>query len=108
MYTIWKDTHNVEDGLEVQTIRREAVNYFADWQEENIYPLFTPPLLPGLDEDSLSTYAKGRCTLKVRVYQELEFLFERLSALFETARQRFAICPDCGENRYTGKPCVKQ
>jgi hypothetical protein len=37
METLWKDKtdggHSVNDGQEVQTIRRETVNKFADWQE---------------------------------------------------------------------------
>lgn len=46
--------------------------------------------------------------MKIRLYQELEYTFQKLSELCERLRQRFAVCADCGENRYTGKPCVSQ
>jgi hypothetical protein len=43
--------------------------------------------------------------MKVCIYQALEALLQRIAEWAETARQRVAICPDCGENRYTGKAC---
>lgn len=41
---------------------------------------------------------------KIRVFKALETFFNALGA--EKARQFFAICSDCGRNRYTSKPCV--
>lgn len=43
--------------------------------------------------------------MKVIVYTVLEGLFARLGEWAESARQHFAVCPDCGRNRYTGAPC---
>lgn len=43
--------------------------------------------------------------MKVIVYQLLEALFEGLAAFAERAREHYAICPDCGRNRYRGEPC---
>ncbi len=45
--------------------------------------------------------------MKIKLYQTLERVFSWIAEHAETLRERFAICPDCGENRYTGKPCVK-
>ena len=45
--------------------------------------------------------------MRIRLYQTLEKLFSILAETFENLRQKFAVCPDCGENMYTGKPCVK-
>jgi len=45
--------------------------------------------------------------IKILIYPYLESLFEVIIQLSETLRQRFAICRDCGQNRYTGKSCVK-
>jgi hypothetical protein len=44
---------------------------------------------------------------KLLLYPILESACGSLAHLFETLRQRFAICTCCGQNRYTGKPCVK-
>jgi hypothetical protein len=45
--------------------------------------------------------------IKVAVFQVLEKFFERLEDWAKDKRMHFAICPDCGRNRYTGAPCVK-
>ena len=47
-----------------------------------------------------------RLKLKVGLYFFLEDVFGNLSEFFGKARERFAICADCGQNRYTGRPCV--
>lgn len=44
--------------------------------------------------------------MKIFVYQCLESFFESLGEWAERMRQRFAVCSDCGRNRYTGAPCV--
>lgn len=46
--------------------------------------------------------------IKIRIYQLLERLFALVAERAENARQHFAICPDCGRNRYTGTPCVNR
>jgi len=35
----------------------------------------------------------------------LEQFFSWLSRWAERMAERCAFCPDCGRNRYTGKPC---
>jgi hypothetical protein len=44
--------------------------------------------------------------VKIFIFQKLELIFDKLQAWAEAARCHFAVCPDCGENRYTGKACV--
>ena len=46
-------------------------------------------------------------TIQILIYPKLEKLFGVLGSRCEAARQYFAICKDCGANRYTGVPCVK-
>lgn len=36
---------NVEDGLEVRTIRREQVNRFCDWKEDELLPFSCVPFV---------------------------------------------------------------
>lgn len=36
----------------------------------------------------------------------LEDIFRRLAAWSEGMAERVSMCPNCGRNRYTGKPCV--
>lgn len=45
--------------------------------------------------------------LKIKLYPILENIFMLLEQVAGAAREHFAICTDCGANRYTGKPCVK-
>jgi hypothetical protein len=45
--------------------------------------------------------------MRVKLYQALESLFSSLESWAGSMRERFAICSHCGQNRYTGKPCVK-
>lgn len=43
--------------------------------------------------------------VKYFIYNQIH---EKLSSLSEWIRDigdRFAICPNCGKNRYTGEPC---
>lgn len=35
----------------------------------------------------------------------LDRVLARIAQHIETARERIALCPDCGRNRYTGRPC---
>ena len=51
------------------------------------------------------TTQEGR--MRIRILQILEIVFERIETWSGKARERCAVCPDCGANRYTGKPCVK-
>jgi hypothetical protein len=44
--------------------------------------------------------------VKRLLFPLLERLFEFIAKHAENTRQYFAICPDCGENRYTGKGCI--
>jgi hypothetical protein len=44
--------------------------------------------------------------VRIKALQLLEKIFEGLAHAFEDLRTRVAVCPDCGQNRYTGKPCV--
>ena len=44
--------------------------------------------------------------MKIKLFQFLEGVLARLGKHIETARQKVAVCPDCGRNRYTGPPCV--
>lgn len=43
--------------------------------------------------------------MKVWIYSRLERLFARIEDWAGDQRTRFAICPDCGRNRYSGAPC---
>lgn len=45
--------------------------------------------------------------MRIKTLQLLETLFERLETACGKMRERCAVCPDCGRNRYTGQPCVK-
>jgi hypothetical protein len=44
--------------------------------------------------------------MRIRMYQIIESLLDKIICLAETARERVAVCDTCGENRYTGAPCV--
>lgn len=43
--------------------------------------------------------------MKYRVFEYIYQTLQRLSAWLDNFSQRFAICPDCGRNRYSGEPC---
>lgn len=43
--------------------------------------------------------------LKYNVYRFLEMAFRRLEYWAQEMAMKYAICPDCGRNGYTGKPC---
>jgi hypothetical protein len=45
-------------------------------------------------------------SLKLKFYPRLESIFSALEQATGAAREYFAICKDCGANRYTGEPCV--
>jgi len=44
--------------------------------------------------------------MKIRLYQWLERVFAHLEDVASTMRERVAICPHCGQNRYSGPPCI--
>ena len=46
--------------------------------------------------------------LKIYTLQIIENLLTRIIPRLQSWRERVAICPDCGQNRYTGEPCIKQ
>lgn len=43
---------------------------------------------------------------RIKTLQLLERVFGYLAKTFEDLRERCAVCPQCGQNRYTGKACV--
>jgi hypothetical protein len=43
--------------------------------------------------------------VKKLIYPWLEKAFGGLARWVENRRHQFSICPECGRNRYTGKPC---
>lgn len=45
--------------------------------------------------------------MKIWLFTHIEGFLNTLVNHLETLRCRFAICPNCGRNRYTGEPCVK-
>jgi hypothetical protein len=45
--------------------------------------------------------------MRIKIFQTLETILEKLGEWIETLRQRVAVCSDCGRNRYTGQPCIK-
>lgn len=48
-------------------------------------------------------------TIRLIKYHLCEPIYEVLSKLsvwLDRLAWKFAFCPDCGRNRYTGKPCV--
>jgi hypothetical protein len=44
--------------------------------------------------------------MRVKLLQLVERVLSCLAEWAENARQRCAVCPDCGRNRYSGPPCV--
>lgn len=44
--------------------------------------------------------------LKILFMQDMEETLESLIHVLESLRERCAVCAACGQNRYTGKPCV--
>jgi len=44
--------------------------------------------------------------MKIKAFQALERTFGVLADFFNGLRERCAVCPDCGRNRYTGQPCI--
>lgn len=45
--------------------------------------------------------------MRVFILQTLEAALQRLETWAGAMRERVAVCPDCGRNRYTGGPCVQ-
>lgn len=43
---------------------------------------------------------------RVFLLQRLEAFFQRIEESAGAWRERCAVCPDCGANRYAGKPCI--
>lgn len=43
--------------------------------------------------------------MKLAIYRALERALSRLSEWSLDQAHRFAICSDCGRNRYSGEPC---
>lgn len=43
--------------------------------------------------------------MKIKLMQAIEAFLLRLIPYLESLRERVAVCPDCGRNRYTGAPC---
>jgi hypothetical protein len=44
--------------------------------------------------------------MRIRILQTIEAILARLIPSLEALRERVAVCPACGRNRYTGAPCV--
>lgn len=44
--------------------------------------------------------------MRIRILQFAETLLQAVIPHLESLRERVAVCPDCGRNRYTGAPCV--
>jgi hypothetical protein len=44
--------------------------------------------------------------MKIKVFWVLETCFAWLGQVFSNLSRRCALCPTCGANRDTGKPCV--
>lgn len=44
--------------------------------------------------------------MKYRICEFIYQLLRKIAEKINNLSERFAICPDCGRNRYTGKPCV--
>ena len=49
----------------------------------------------------------GGPLVRIKILQALESFFQGLETMAGKMRERVAVCPDCGRNRYTGQPCVK-
>lgn len=43
--------------------------------------------------------------MKLLVYGWLEVFFRTIALWASRYEERFALCPHCGQNRYTGVPC---
>jgi hypothetical protein len=44
--------------------------------------------------------------IRIQVLQSLETIFALVESWASVLRERCAVCPDCGRNRYSGEPCV--
>jgi hypothetical protein len=44
--------------------------------------------------------------MRIRILQFAEAFLQVIIPQLESLRERVAVCPDCGRNRYTGAPCV--
>ncbi len=44
--------------------------------------------------------------MKIKLFQLLERGFGALETWARNRKERFAYCPDCGRNRYTGMSCI--
>jgi hypothetical protein len=45
--------------------------------------------------------------IKYHLCEPIFTRLEKLSVWLDRMAWKFAFCPDCGRNRYTGKPCVE-
>ena len=43
--------------------------------------------------------------MKIKVFRIFEIVLGWVAAHAEILREKVSLCPDCGANRYTGKPC---
>ena len=46
-------------------------------------------------------------TIKYHFCEPIHYWLGKLSVWLDGLSEHFAFCPDCGRNRYTGKPCVE-
>lgn len=45
--------------------------------------------------------------MKIKLFSTAEAILLFVIPKLESLRERVAICSDCGQNRYTGAPCVR-
>jgi hypothetical protein len=43
--------------------------------------------------------------IKCGIFDPIVILFEKLSKICEKIGERLTFCPDCGRNKYRGRPC---
>ena len=44
--------------------------------------------------------------MRIKTLQLLERILGAIIPVLESWREKVAVCPDCGRNRYTGEPCI--
>ena len=44
--------------------------------------------------------------MKIKVLTTLESILQHSITVLESWREHCAVCPHCGENRYTGPSCI--
>lgn len=63
-------------------------------------------IMHSIFKDGITSQSVAQC-VRILFLQDCEDFLSTIIPVLEKIRERVAVCPDCGANRYTGEPCIK-